>query len=128
MALAFHALLLIFAAMKLQGMEAAAERVSEFMKLLANKHRLLVLCQLAEGEKSVGELARLLDVREPAMSQQLSVLRREGLVRPRREAQTIYYALARDDVRRLMEFLYATYCGDAAAQGVAHQDGVRELA
>ena len=48
------------------------------------------------------------------MSQQLSVLRREGLVRPRREAQTIYYALARDDVRRLMEFLYATYCGDAA--------------
>jgi len=78
MALAVHALLLIFASMKLQQMEAAAERVSELMKLLANKHRLLVLCQLAEGEKSVGELARLLGVREPAMSQQLSVLRREG--------------------------------------------------
>jgi ArsR family transcriptional regulator, virulence genes transcriptional regulator len=76
------------------------------MKLLANKHRLLVLCQLTEGEKSVGELARLLSVREPAMSQQLAVLRREGLVRPRSEAQIIYYALARDDVRRLMEFLY----------------------
>ena len=114
--------------MQLKGMEPAAERVSELMKLLANKHRLLVLCQLAEGEKSVGELARLLDVREPAMSQQLSVLRREGLVRSRREAQTIYYSLARDDVRRLMEFLYATYCGDAAAQGEAHQDGVREPA
>jgi len=99
-------------------MEPAAERVAELMKLLANKHRLLVLCQLAEGEKSVGELARLLGVREPAMSQQLSVLRREGLVRPRRDAQTIYYALARDDVRRLMEFLYATYCGDAADEGV----------
>ncbi len=95
-------------------MEAAAERVSEIMKLLANKHRLLVLCQLVEGEKSVGELARLLGVREPAMSQQLAVLRREGLIRPRREAQTIYYELARDDIRRLMEFLYATYCGDAA--------------
>jgi DNA-binding transcriptional ArsR family regulator len=106
--------------MKLHQMEAAAERVSELMKLLANKHRLLVLCQLAEGEKSVGELARLLGVREPAMSQQLSVLRREGLVRPRREAQTIYYALARDDVRRLMEFLHATYCGDAAGQGDEH--------
>jgi DNA-binding transcriptional ArsR family regulator len=51
------------------------------------------------------------------MSQQLAVLRREGLVRPRRDAQTIYYALARDDVRRLMEFLYATYCGDAADEG-----------
>jgi DNA-binding transcriptional ArsR family regulator len=104
--------------MKLEDMELAAERVSELMKLLANKHRLLVLCQLAEGEKSVGELARLLGVREPAMSQQLSVLRREGLVRPRRDAQTIYYALARNDVRRLMEFLYATYCGDAADEGV----------
>ena len=119
------AFLHIFACMKLRDMEAAAERVSELMKLLANKHRLLVLCQLAEGEKSVGELARLLDVREPAMSQQLAVLRREGLVRPRREAQTIHYALARDDVRRLMEFLYATYCGDAADQGVG--DAAPEL-
>lgn len=99
-------------------MEVAAERVAELMKLLANKHRLLVLCQIAGSEKSVGELARLLGVREPAMSQQLSVLRREGLVRPRRDAQTIYYALAREDVRRLIEFLYATYCGDAADEGV----------
>jgi DNA-binding transcriptional ArsR family regulator len=106
--------------MKLRDMEAAAERVSELMKLLANKHRLLVLCQLTEGEKPVGELARLLGVREPAMSQQLAVLRREGLVRPRREAQTIYYELARADVRRLMEFLYATYCGDAADEGAEH--------
>jgi DNA-binding transcriptional ArsR family regulator len=106
--------------MQLQDMEAAAARVSEIMKLLANKHRLLVLCQLVEGEKSVGELARLLSVREPAMSQQLAVLRREGLIRPRREAQTIYYELARDDIRRLMEFLYATYCGDAAGPGGQH--------
>lgn len=105
--------------MKIDEMEMAAERVAELMKLLANKYRLLVLCQLTDGEKSVGGLARLLDVREPAMSQQLAVLRREGLVRPRREAQTIYYTLARDDVRRLMEFLYANYCGDAAAQGEA---------
>jgi DNA-binding transcriptional ArsR family regulator len=103
--------------MKYYEMEPAAERVSELLKLLANKHRLLVLCQLADGEKSVGELARLLGVREPAMSQQLAVLRREGLVRPRRDAQTIFYGLARADVRRLMEFLYATYCGDAAGEG-----------
>jgi DNA-binding transcriptional ArsR family regulator len=101
--------------MKIEVMQATAERVSELMKVLANKHRLLVLCQLVEGEKSVGELAQLLEIREPAMSQQLSVLRREGFVRPRREAQTIYYGLARDDVRQLMEFLYAAYCGPAAA-------------
>jgi ArsR family transcriptional regulator, virulence genes transcriptional regulator len=103
--------------MHLEDIQAAADRVSELMKLLANKHRLLVLCQLAEGEKSVGELARLLGMREPAMSQQLAVLRREGLIRPRREGQTIYYGLARDDVRRLMEFLYATYCGEGAGKG-----------
>jgi DNA-binding transcriptional ArsR family regulator len=114
--------------MKVNEMEAAAERVSELMKLLANKHRLLVLCQLAEGEKSVSELARLLGVREPAMSQHLSVLRREGLVRPRREAQTIYYALARDDVRGLMEFLYDTYCGDAAGEGAQDVDSELEAA
>ena len=111
--------------MKLEEMQAAAERVAELMKLLANKHRLLVLCQLVEGEKSVGELARSLGVREPAMSQQLAVLRREGLVRPRRNAQTIYYALAREDVRRLMEFLYATYCGDAA-EGEGKRDVVAD--
>jgi DNA-binding transcriptional ArsR family regulator len=114
------AFLRIYEGMKPTDMETAAERVSEIMKLLANKHRLLVLCQLVEGEKSVGELARLLGVREPAMSQQLAVLRREGLIQPRREAQTIYYELARDDIRRLMEFLYATYCGDAAGQGGQH--------
>lgn len=79
-------------------------------------------------EKPVGELARLLGVREPAMSQQLAVLRREGLVRPRRDAQTIYYALARDDVRRLMEFLYATYCSEAAVIGEVEQDVVPEPA
>jgi DNA-binding transcriptional ArsR family regulator len=93
--------------MKVEAMELAAERVAELMKLLANKHRLLVLCQLAESEKSVGELARLLGVREPAMSQQLSVLRREGLVRPRRDAQTIYYMLAREDVVVLLDFHYS---------------------
>ena len=113
--------LLIFACMKLEDMQAAAERVSELMKLLGNQHRLLVLCKLAEGETSVGELARLLGAREPAMSQQLAVLRREGLVRRRRDAQTIYYALAREDVRRLMEFLHASYCGDAAARDEARE-------
>jgi ArsR family transcriptional regulator, virulence genes transcriptional regulator len=106
--------------MNLIEMETAAEQVSELLKLLANKHRLLVLCQLAQGEKPVGQLARLLGIREPAMSQQLAVLRREGLVRPRRDAQTIYYGLARADVRRLMEFLYATYCGDAASDEGEH--------
>lgn len=100
-------------------MAATAGKVSELMKMLSNKHRLMILCQLVEGEKTVGQLARLLGIRDAAMSQQLATLRREGLVRPRREAQTIYYALTRDDVRCLMAFLYDTYCQEPVHQGEA---------
>jgi ArsR family transcriptional regulator, virulence genes transcriptional regulator len=89
--------------------ETAAE-VAELMKVLANPKRLLILCQLVEGERSVGELARLLDMREQAMSQQLALLRKDGLVTTRREGQTIHYALARGDIARLLDFLYRTYC------------------
>ena len=96
--------------MQVQDMQASAERVSDLMKVLSNKHRLMVLCQLVEGEKPVRELATLLEVREQAMSQQLALLRREGLVRTRRDGQTIYYSLARPDIQKLMQFLYETYC------------------
>ena len=94
-------------------MESAAGEVTELMKVLSNRTRLLILCQLVKRERSVGELARLLDVREPAMSQHLALMRRDGLLRTRRDGQTIHYALARRDVVRLVEFLYDTYCGDA---------------
>lgn len=96
--------------MNLQEMKQAAEQVADLMKVLSHKNRLMVLCLLVEGEKPVGELARALDVREQAMSQQLALLRKDGLVKPRRDGQTIYYSLARDDIAKLMAFLYATYC------------------
>ncbi|MEQ9448759.1 MAG: metalloregulator ArsR/SmtB family transcription factor, partial [Rhodospirillaceae bacterium] len=86
------------------------------------KKRLMILCQLVEGEKSVGELADLLDARRPAMSQQLALLRKDGLVRPRRDGQTIYYALARRDVSALMTFLYRTYCGKDASTLIGDQE------
>jgi len=95
-------------------MEQAAEKVSDLMKVLSNKTRLMILCQLVEGEKPVGALAELVGVRTPAMSQQLALLRKDGLVTARREGQTIYYALARGDVAKLMAFLYETYCGAKA--------------
>lgn len=97
--------------MNLADMERSAEAVSELMKVLSNKTRLMILCQLVEGEKSVGELADLLGARGPAMSQQLALLRKDGLVRTRRDGQTIHYSLAREDVSQLMKFLYETYCG-----------------
>ena len=100
--------------MNVDNMHQTAEMVSDLLKVLSNKNRLLVLCQLAEEEKSVGELARLLDIREQAMSQQLALLRKDGLVSTRRDGQTIYYSFARTDVKKLIEFLYETYCGDDA--------------
>lgn len=105
--------------MQVQEMESTAEKVSDLMKVLSNKIRLMVLCQLVEGERSVGELAQALNVRDQAMSQQLSLLRKDGLVKPRREGQTVYYSLARGDIQPLMEFLYATYCNDATAETAA---------
>lgn len=96
--------------MNLKHVRETAPRVSELMKVLSNEHRLMILCQLAEGEKSVGELAELLSVRQAALSQQLALLRKDGMVRTRRQAQNVFYSLAREDVRSLMGFLYETYC------------------
>ncbi len=105
----------IYVVMNLQEMTRTAETVSDLMKVLSSRNRLMILCQLVEGEKPVGALARLLDLRDAAMSQQLSLLRKDGLVKTRRDGQTIYYALARSDISELMQFLYDTYCGRSEA-------------
>lgn len=96
--------------MNLSTMEETAPKVSALMKVLSNEHRLMILCLLVEQERSVGDMARALDMRQAALSQQLALLRKDGLVNTRRDAQTIFYSLARDDVRALMGFLYETYC------------------
>lgn len=95
-------------------MAQTADKVSELMKSLGHPKRLLILCQLVEQERSVGELARLLDMREPAVSQQLSLLRKDKLVATRRDGQTIWYSLPRADVRALLAHLYETYCAQPA--------------
>ena len=76
----------------------------------------MILCLLTEGEKSVGQLAEAIDARDTAVSQQLAVLRRERIVRPRREGQTMFYRVVDPNVAEVLEFLYAKYCGDAADQ------------
>lgn len=96
--------------MKIEEMKNAADQVADLLKAYSNPNRLMILCQLVEGEKTVGQLAELLDMRPPAMSQQLTLLRKDGLVTSRREAQMIYYALASDDTRAFLEFLYDRYC------------------
>jgi DNA-binding transcriptional ArsR family regulator len=107
----------IFASMKTraEAMTAAAEEASELLKSLANRHRLLILCQLVDGERPVGELAVRLGVRDSTVSQHLALLRKDGLVRTRREGQTIYYALVDGPARRVLETLFTLYCPPATA-------------
>lgn len=95
-------------------MEKAATEVSDTLKLLSNAKRLLILCQLVEQERSVGELAELIGASQVTVSQQLALLRNTGVVNYRRQAQTIYYSMANDQVRSLVQFLYETFCPQPA--------------
>jgi DNA-binding transcriptional ArsR family regulator len=92
------------------AMAEAADRASELLKSLGNRHRLLILCQLTEAERSVGELASFLDLRDSAVSQHLSLLRRDGLVAARRDGQTIWYSIASPPARRVLETLFEIFC------------------
>lgn len=100
--------------MKIKEMKSNADDICEIMTLLSNRSRLMILCLLSEGEKSVGQLAEAIGARDTAVSQQLAVLRRERIVKARREGQTMYYRIVRDDIGQLLAFLYETYCGDPA--------------
>lgn len=90
-----------------------ATRATEFMKALAHEGRLLILCRLATGEKSVTELEELLSSRQAAVSQQLARLRLEGLVSHRRDGKTIYYSLKDERAIRMLELLFDMFCKDA---------------
>ena len=94
----------------LDRMAESAREASEFLKALAHESRLLILCNLLGGERSVGELELFLDVRQSTVSQQLARLRLEGLVAGRREGKTIYYSIASDRVRSVIGVLYEAFC------------------
>ncbi len=94
----------------LEQMSEAADKASALMRTLGHKGRLLVLCQLATGEKSVGELSDSLGIPQSPLSQHLARMRKEGLVKTRREAQTIFYSLKAHDAGKIIECLYALYC------------------
>jgi ArsR family transcriptional regulator, virulence genes transcriptional regulator len=102
--------------MKIQADEmlTAADEASELLKALANRHRLIIICQLIEKERSVGELAALLKLRDSTVSQHLALLRRDGLVTARRDGQTIWYAIGSAPARELVETLYRVYCAPNA--------------
>lgn len=93
-------------------MLANAVNASNFLKAISHEGRLMILCHLVSGEKSVTELEGLLASRQAAVSQQLSRLRLEGLVIPRRDGKTIFYRLADDRPRKMLELVYELFCKD----------------
>jgi DNA-binding transcriptional ArsR family regulator len=93
-----------------ETMRNAAGEASELLKALANPHRLMIVCQLIEGPRSVGQLAEFLGIRDSTVSQHLALLRRDGLLSATRDGQTIWYAISSPQAKALLETLYRLYC------------------
>lgn len=96
--------------MNIEGMEANAARAVKLLKALANERRLFILCHLLDQELSVGEMNRFLGLSQSALSQHLAILRNDGLVSTRKEAQTVYYSLKSEEVREMIALLHRLYC------------------
>ncbi|QQP91439.1 winged helix-turn-helix transcriptional regulator [Skermanella sp. TT6] len=96
--------------MTIEDLQESAREASKLLKAMSNERRLLILCHLALGEKSVGELETLVDLSQSALSQHLARLRRDNLVRTRRSAQTIYYSLQGGEAAAVMKVLHDLYC------------------
>lgn len=96
-------------------MRASAGEAAAVMKALANPERLLLLCEMSQGEASVGELEARLGIHQPTLSQQLGVLRRQGLVDTRRDGKQVFYSVADTRVLALLRTMYAQFCPKEAA-------------
>ncbi|MEO9459857.1 MAG: metalloregulator ArsR/SmtB family transcription factor [Lentilitoribacter sp.] len=94
----------------MEKMMKNAEAASTFLKAISHEGRLMILCHLVSGEKSVTDLEDLLSSRQSAVSQQLARLRLEGLIKPRREGKAIYYSLTDDRPKQIMEVVYDLFC------------------
>ncbi len=101
---------------QLESMAHKAREASEFLKALAHESRLVILCILSEGEKTVGELEALLDQRQSTVSQQLARLRLDGLVTTRRDGKNVYYRLASGGTRAILDAIHSVFCGRRGAR------------
>lgn len=97
----------------IDAMARHAGQAATLLRSLANEQRLLVLCHLAEGELSVGQLLQRVDLSQSALSQHLAILRDAGMVATRRQAQQVFYSLAEGPAQAVMRTLHALYCGEA---------------
>lgn len=101
---------------ELEAMMRNARDASDLLKALAHESRLLLLCILAEKERSVGELETILSLRQPTVSQQLARLRYDNIVTTRRDGKTIYYSIANDDLRKIVRVIYDIFCTSRAGR------------
>ena len=95
-----------------QAMQQAAAQACALLKVLANSDRLLLLCQMSQGAYCVSELEQITGIKQPTLSQQLSVLREEKMVDTRREGKQIFYSIASEEAMAVMKVLYEIYCKD----------------
>jgi DNA-binding transcriptional ArsR family regulator len=102
--------------MNVQELAANSMEAEELLKALANSHRLMILCELKDGERSVSALEQVVPLTQSALSQHLAKLREGGIVATRREAQTIYYSLSDARVSRLIEVLHELFCAPAKSR------------
>ncbi|MGJ7571670.1 metalloregulator ArsR/SmtB family transcription factor [Variovorax sp. RB2P76] len=93
-----------------EALRGAAGKAVGALKVLANEDRLLLLCQLSQGEMCVSDLEQALGIHQPTLSQQLGVLRNEGVVQTRREGKSIFYSVADPSTLEILELLYRLYC------------------
>jgi DNA-binding transcriptional ArsR family regulator len=99
-----------FSKAELKKMQSSADDACKLMKVLSNRDRMMLLCEIGQAEKCVGELEAALDLHQPTLSQQLTVLRKERLVKTRREGKQIYYSLSSQIAISVMGLLYKYYC------------------
>jgi DNA-binding transcriptional ArsR family regulator len=107
----------------LDKLEKSARQAAVLLKSMANAHRLKILCQLAEGERSVGELEGVIGLSQSALSQHLMVLRRDGIVSARRVAQSVFYSLVSREAQAIVLVLYDLFCRSGDRSRPARRKG-----
>lgn len=100
----------------IEQMQAASQDASQLLKALSHPDRLMLLCQISRGEFCVSELEAHVGIGQPSLSQQLGVLRKDGLVETRREGKQIYYSIASEDALQVLNLLYERFCAKACGQ------------
>ncbi|CAM3650054.1 ArsR family transcriptional regulator [Polynucleobacter brandtiae] len=95
---------------ELKKMQSSADEACQLLKVLSNRDRLMLLCEMSQGEKCVGELEAALNLHQPSLSQQLTVLRKHKIVKTRRDGKQIYYSIASQGVVAIIALLYKQYC------------------